>query len=295
MNSIVYQKITDIIIEKLEQGIVPWHRPWNSFGEPINLVTKRPYRGINVFLLLCLGYELPYFLTFKQAKKLGGTIKKGEKSNLVVFYKWLEAKDDKGNVVIQDDGTPKVVPMLRYYHIFNIEQCAYLDPQHIPEVEEREFRPIEKAEQIIRGMPNKPEVQFKRRQACYIPEKDLVEMPGKTSFKSDEELYSTMFHELTHATGHQSRLNRPGITDTAKFGSANYSKEELIAEMGATFLCSEAGIANAIMDNSVAYISNWLSKLRNDKRLVLIAAGAAQKACDYILNKQFNSGENHAN
>jgi antirestriction protein ArdC len=294
MNNQVYEKITDIIIEKLEQGVVPWHKPWNSYGAPINLVSKRSYRGINVFLLMALDYEFPYYLSFKQAKQLGGTIKRGEKAHVVVFYKWLEAQDEQGNTIIKDDGQPKIIPMLRYYNIFNIEQCAYLDPKYIPEFEQHDFQPIEQAESVVQAMPLKPEIQFSKGSACYIPNKDLVMMPSQQAFKSNEELYSTLFHELTHSTGHVSRLCRPGVTDIAAFGSNKYSKEELIAEMGATFLCAEVGIANQTINNSAAYINSWLNKLRNDKRLVLIAAGAAQKACDYILNRKFNNGDDNA-
>jgi antirestriction protein ArdC len=295
MNNQVYEKITDIIIAKLEQGVVPWHKPWNSYGSPVNLVSKRAYRGINVFLLMALDYEFPYYLSFKQAKQLGGTIKRGEKAHVVVFYKWMEATDESGNVIIKDDGQPKIIPMLRYYNIFNIEQCAYLDPKYIPEFEQHDFQPIEKAESIVQTMPHKPEIQFSKGSACYIPNKDLVMMPSQQAFKSNEELYSTLFHELTHSTGHVSRLSRPGVADIAAFGSNKYSKEELIAEMGATFLCAEVGIANQTINNSAAYINSWLNKLRNDKRLVLIAAGAAQKACDYILNSKFNNGDDNAN
>ena len=198
MNNIVYEKITNIIIEKLEQGLVPWQKPWNSYGAPVNLVSKRAYRGINVFLLQSLGYNLPYYLSFKQAKQLGGTIKRGEKANIVVFYKWFEATDNEGNVVIQDNGQPKVIPMLRYYHIFNIEQCAYLDPKYIPDFEKNDFKPIEKSEEIIGKMPQKPGIEFGKGAACYIPSKDLVMMPSREAFKSNEELYSTLFHELAH-------------------------------------------------------------------------------------------------
>ncbi len=292
MNNQVYEKITNIIIEKLEQGVVPWQKPWNGFGAPINLVSKRPYRGINVFLLQALDYEFPYYLSFKQAKQLGGAIKRGEKAHVVVFYKWLEATDDQGETIIQDNGQPKIIPLLRYYHVFNVEQCACLDPKYIPDFEEQSFHPIEDAEAIVNKMPNRPEIQFKGGQACYIPNRDLVMMPVKESFKSNVELYSTLFHELTHATGYITRLNRPGVANVVSFGSETYSKEELIAEMGATFLCSEAGFVNRTVDNSAAYINSWLNKLRSDKKLVLIAAGAAQKACDFILNRNQTEKDN---
>jgi len=283
MNAFVYQKITDAIIDKLEQGIVPWRKPWNDTGLPRSLITKRPYKGINVFLLGSLNYELPYFLSFNQLKNIGGSVRKNEKANLVVFYKWLGAKDEEGNIVLDSKGRPKQIPMLRYYYVFNVEQCSGIDKKHIPEIPKRQFSPIKKAEEIFNDMPYRPRTEYKGSMACYYPSTDMIKMPSLDSFRSDEEIYSTLFHEMVHSTGHKSRLDRKGVTGQASFGSEQYSQEELVAEMGAAFLCAEAGIENTTISNSAAYISNWLGKLRNDKRLVVIAAGAAQKACDYIL------------
>jgi antirestriction protein ArdC len=285
MNS-VYEKITNIIIEKLEQGIVPWHQPWTSAWPPRNLVSKKPYRGINLLLLSDQKYELPYFLTFKQVKRLKGSVLKDEKAHLVVFYKWLEKKDESGNVVLNDEGKTELVPMLKFYYVFNVGQCKDIDSKHIPWQISREFNPIEEAEHIVENMPERPEIIYNRNQACYIPSKDKINMPSKNSFKSDEELYSTLFHELCHSTGHISRLNRKGVTQAAAFGSKVYSQEELVAEMGSAFLCGEAGIENRTIDNSAAYIRGWLSKLKDDKRLLVFAAGAAQKASDFILNRR---------
>ena len=282
----VYERITNIIIEKLEKGIVPWHQPWTSAWPPRNLVTKRPYRGINLLLLSTQKYELPYFLTFKQVKRLNGSVLKDEKAHLVVFYKWLEKKDDKGNVVRNDEGKIETVPMLKHYYVFNIGQCKDIASKHIPWQIESQFNPIKEAEHIVFGMPERPEIIYNSNRACYIPREDKINMPSRKSFISDEELYSTLFHELCHSTGHISRLNRKGVTQAAAFGSKVYSQEELIAEMGAAFLCGEAGIENRTIDNSAAYIRGWLSKLKNDKRLLVFAAGAAQKACDFILDRR---------
>ena len=257
-----------------------------DFGmAPRNLITKKPYRGINLLLLSDLKYELPYFLTFKQVKYLKGSVIKDEKAHMVVFYKWLEKKDDDGNIIVNEEGKVEMVPMLKHYYVFNVGQCKDIASKHIPWQIEGQFNPIEEAEHIANNMPNPPEIRFNTGRACYIPRSDKVNMPPKNSFIADEELYSTLFHELCHSTGHISRLNRKGVTKAAAFGSKVYSQEELVAEMGAAFLCGEAGIANRTIDNSAAYIQGWLSRLKDDRRLLVFAAGAAQKACDFILNR----------
>lgn len=285
MNS-VYNKITEIVISKLEQGVIPWRKPWNDAGMPRNMISKRGYRGINLLLLSCLDYSQPYYLSFNQIKKLDGSVRKGENGHLVVFCKWLEAKDESGNLILNDKGNPKMIPMLRYYYVFNVSQCINIDAKYIPEIPKREFQPIDQAEQIVKGMPQQPRLIYKGGKAYYSPEPDVVTLPVFESFHSDEAIYSTLFHELVHSTGHESRLKRKGVTDRVSFASEQYSQEELIAEMGAAFLCAEAGIENKIIDNAAAYIANWLSKLRDDKRMLVIAAGAAQKACDFILNRK---------
>jgi antirestriction protein ArdC len=289
MNKSVYEKITDIIIRKLEDGVVPWRKPWNGEeGMPRNLITKKAYQGINVFLLSCLGYKSPYFLSFNQAKKLGGSIRRGEQAELVVFYKWVDLVDKENDEPVLDkNGQPKKIPMLRYYYVFNLEQCHGIDPKHVPEIKERHFEPITKADLIVRGMPEIPQIKYGENRASYSPLFDTVNMPAKNSFVSDEEMYSTLFHELVHWTGHESRLKRKGIVESSYFGSEKYSQEELIAEMGSAFLCSTAGIENKTIDNSAAYINAWLSKLKNDKKLIVIAAGQAQKACDFILDTKW--------
>ncbi|MCK4982692.1 MAG: DUF1738 domain-containing protein [Victivallaceae bacterium] len=284
--SLVYEKITNIIIDKLEQGIVPWHQPWTSAWPSRNLISQKPYRGINLLLLSDQKYELPYFLTFKQVKRLNGSVIKDEKAHLVVFYKWLERKDDDGNVVRNAEGKAVLVPMLKFYYVFNVGQCKDIASKHIPWQISREFNPIKEAEHITFGMPDRPEIIYNSNRACYIPREDKINMPARNSFKSNEELYSTLFHELCHSTGHVSRLNRKGVTRAAAFGSKVYSQEELIAEMGSAFLCGESGIENRTIDNSAAYIRGWLSKLKDDKRLLVFAAGAAQKACDFIIGRR---------
>lgn len=266
----VYEKITSIISKKLEEGIIPWHQPWTSSWPPRNLVSQKPYRGINLLLLSGLKYELPYFLTFKQVKYLKGSVMKGEKAHLALYYDWEKMS----------------APKLILYHIFNIGQCKGIASKHIPWQINGEFNSIDEAEYIANGMPSQPQISYDSNRACYIPQTDQIIMPSKKAFSSDEELYSTLFHELCHSTGHESRLNRKGVQRTAAFGSKVYSQEELIAEIGAAILCGQSGIENRTIDNSSEYIRAWFSKFKDDKRMIVFAAGAAQKACDFILDRR---------
>ena len=281
--------ITERIIDKLniaiksiengEIGIAPWKRPWFQAGIPQNLIRKQPYRGINVFLLSALGYASPFFVTYNQAKKLGGKVTKGEKGCPVVFWKWVEMTTDKaGNKL----DKAKKIPFLRYYTVFNTDQCEGFEDK-IPELPTREFHPIADAEKIIDNMPNQPVIEHKEARAFYRPSTDIVNMPKHELFDSDHDYYSVAFHELVHSTGHTSRLNRPEVMDNKMFGNHNYSTEELVAEMGAVYLCNECGIAST-ENNSLAYLHNWLSKLKDDTKMLVIASGRSQKAVDYILN-----------
>ena len=281
-SSLPYEIITNKIIERLEHGTVPWHQPWST-ELPKNLASKREYRGINVFVLGSTGYANPYWLTYKQAKQLGGHIRKGEKSSPVVFWKWLEREQENPDT---GEKEAKNIPLLRYYNVFNIEQCEGIPEDKIPELENtRDFHPIDTAEKTVQDMPQRPIITHNEAQAYYRPSADVVNMPPAESFLSDEEYYSTLFHELTHSTGHESRLKRLNTDKLAAFGSKDYSQEELVAEMGAAFLSGHCQIENRTIDNSAAYIQGWLRKLKNDKRLVVFAAAQAQKAADFILGE----------
>ena len=272
----VYKIITDRVITLLEAGTVPWQRPWGGESQrPRNLVSDKPYRGINVFLLSAAAYESPYWLTYRQAAERGGYVKKGEHGLPCVFYNWQERVDEKS-------GEVERRPFLRYYTVFNVQQCDDLRYPVLAQPEST-FEPIDRCEHIVQGMPQAPTIEHGFTQACYVPTRDAVQMPARERFCNEESYYSALFHELVHSTGHSSRLKRPGITERPAFGSPQYSREELIAEMGATFLCGQAGIENAIVDNSAAYIASWLKRLRSDSRLVVQAAGQAQKAADWIL------------
>ena len=270
-----YQVVTDKVIELLEKGTVPWQMPWKQSMEPTNFVSGRQYSGINRFLLSIMGFASPYWLTLRQANQLGGRIKGGQQSMPVVFWNWIEVED-------KETGEIKEKPFLKYYRVFNAEQTTGITFPDL-NIDQTEFTPIERCVNIVSGMHGAPEIQHEMQSAWYSPARDIINMPKPESFDQPEEYYSTLFHELTHSTGHKDRLARESLTAKAKFGTTKYGKEELIAEMGATFLCSEAGIDNTTINNSAAYIEGWLKRLRKDASIVVQAASQAQKAVDHIL------------
>src|SRR5438552_1010716 len=209
-----YQIITEKIIEQLEKGAVPWRKPWRTIL-PQNLVSKKEYRGINSILLNCFPFEHPYFLTFKQAKTLGGNVRRGEKGLPIVFWQFLE-----------DEETEEKFPLLRYYTVFNVAQC---DGIAVPKLPNHNDEPIEECERIVSGMPNPPDIEFGGNQAFYVPSRDLITIPARQRFDNAEEFYSTLLHEMAHSTGHISRLNRKGIHESGVgFGTEVYSQEELV-------------------------------------------------------------------
>ncbi len=275
MKSDVYQVVTDRIIRLLEAGTVPWHRPWKGGHQaPQNFISRKAYRGINLFLLNATGYTCPFWLTFKQVQSLNGRVKKGEKSFPVVFWKILEDAEN---------GETKKITFLRYHSVFNVAQCEGITIPASPETNGT-FQPIEKCEQVVTNMPRRPAIEHGGGRACYSPLADKVSLPESKSFESSEAYYGTLFHELTHATGHVSRLNRKEVTDPSQYGSNLYSREELVAEMGAAFLYGHSGIENTTLNQSASYIQHWLERLRDDRKLVVHAAAQAQKACDFILD-----------
>ena len=275
----VYDIITERVTALLEQGTIPWRKPWKvQTGLPRNLVSKKVYRGINVFLLHAMHYESPFWLTFHQAQQLGGNIRKGEKSCPVVFWK-QNAIEDKAT------GEQVKIPLLRYYHVFNLSQCEGMDklPDTLP------TGATTKPAEIVAQMPQRPEIKHAMAKAFYSPAEDFVGMPNPERFENEANYFSVLFHELIHATGHKSRLNRATTTGHAGFGSDEYSREELIAEMGAAFLCGQADIAERTVENSAAYLKGWLEQLQNDKMLIVQAAAQAQKAADFILGTKFEA------
>src|SRR5579875_2749714 len=285
----VYSIVTEKIVNLLQSGVVPWRRPWTSTGLPRNLITKKPYRGINYFLLSASKFVSPFWLTMRQANELGGSIRKGEESTIVTFWKIDDAKQNETeelDVEPKDEKNRRRF-VLRFYRVWNLEQCilpqAVLDK--LPKMETHQHDQIEAVEKIIAGMPNPPEIVRGGSKALYSPITDRITLPPRELFISAEEEAATETHELIHSVGHEKRLAREGICEAAPFGSPVYSKEELCAELGAAYLCAEAGISNAVIANQAAYVAGWLKKLRDDRKLLIHAAAQAQRAADFILNR----------
>ncbi len=273
----VYQMVTDRIIEELEKGVIPWNKPWTGVRSgAYNRISKKPYSLINQMLLKHNGE----YATFKQWQQLGGHIRKGEKSEIIVFWKIYEKEttNDNGEKEIQK------IPMLRYYNVFHISQVDGVEPLQEPF---NDVKPIESADKVIIDYVAREHIDFqeiKSDKAFYNPSHDKVVVPLKEQYKNINEYYSTTFHELTHSTGHKTRLDRLTDNKVAAFGSETYSKEELIAEIGSTTILNTLGIeTNSTFKNSVAYIQSWLQVLKNDNKFIVSAAGKAEKAVNYIL------------
>ena len=273
--------VTNLIVERLEAGVIPWQMPWKSGGAiPRNLVSKKGYRGFNFWYLLSFGFERPFFLTFNQVKMLGGSVKKGSKSYQVVFWKLLDMENK--------DGTKEQIPMLRYYRVFHIDDVEGIAEDKIPATgnHDHDFNPIEACEKLVTNWKDAPTIRYGQTRAAYAPYCDEILMPDPKTFFEDEKFYSVLFHEMTHSTGHRKRLNRHEKFKDHQFGSRDYSQEELVAEMGAAYLCGLCGIENKTIDNSAAYIQNWLGKLKSDNKFIIQVSSHAQKAVDYILENQ---------
>ncbi|ACV63264.1 domain of unknown function DUF1738 [Desulfofarcimen acetoxidans DSM 771] len=277
--STIYQMVTDEIIKKLEAGTIPWQQPWRD-TRAVNWKTQKPYRGINALLL-----DFGEYLTFKQVQEAGGKVKKGAKSHIVVFWKWIE---------IEKNGQLEKIPFLRYYRVFELSQTEGLKSRR-KETETFEHDPIEAAEKIIdESYQSRPRITFAPGEAYYSPLTDSISIPAINEYRKPEEYYSTLFHEAIHSTGHKIRLNRASLTEMAALGSEIYSKEELVAEIGAAMLCGTVGIENNTIENSAAYIQSWLCVLKKDIRIVVLAAGQAQKAADYILGNKESERDGEA-
>lgn len=288
----VYEVINDRIMALLDKGVVPWRRPWRSAGgstDPVNS-RGRKYRGLNRLVLAAVamldGYESRVWLTYRQAEALGGKVRKGEKGTAVIFWKQLEVADPDA------PNGKKTIPLLRYFTVFNFDQTEGVTlPKSLQSKAAEaltEHDAIGAAEAIVAGMPNPPKVtETESDRAFYVPLLDAVTVPLRGQFAKVEEFYSTLFHELAHSTGHETRLNRKGSADVShQFGSAPYAKEELVAEMTNAFLSAESGIDPETLDNSAAYIASWKKALADDPKVLVQAASAAQKAADYILNRE---------
>lgn len=276
----VYDMVTDRIIAELEKGKIPWEKPWTGVRSgAYNRITKRPYSLLNQMLLQHRGE----YATFKQWQDLGGHVRKGEKSEIVVFWKIFESKEtnpDTGEIEI------KKIPLLRYYNVFHISQVEGVEPLTEEQLND-EVEPIEAGDRIIADYITREHLNFiecKSNKAYYSPSNDTVVVPLKEQFQLINEWYSTTFHELSHSSGHKSRLNRLQTNAIASFGSEDYSREELCAEISSATLMSIAGIETPkTFRNSTAYIQNWLQVLRNDNKFIVSASSKAEKAVNYIL------------
>ncbi len=237
-----------------------------------------PYRGINVWTLGGQGYGSPHWLTWKQIHERDGRVLKGERSTPVVFWKQLE--------VASEDGEARRVPLARLYNVWNLEQCEGIEAPDEPAAHRTPGDPLAAAKRIVDGMPDPPTIKVAGLRAFYQPSEDLVQVPFASRFASEDAWYATLFHELGHATGHEKRLHRPDVMRRDELGPTDLSREELVAEFTSSYLCAEAGIAPAIIENQAAYIDNWTRVLQDDRRALVVAAGAAQRAADHILDRQ---------
>lgn len=303
----IYEKITNKIIGMLDKGVIPWQKPWkgsNSF--PLSYSTKKEYTGINSMLLAIEQEEIAnklglpisrLWFTFKQANELGGKVKKGSSAKMVIFWKkkTYNSKDSDGNIERDSNGDPieKSISFLRYYKVFNYNEIEFpeeviekIKKYDIKETEDKNNNKIEKAENIINNYLKRENIEIiESNKAAYNIGVDKIKMPNIDKFDSSDHYYSTFFHEAVHSTGASKRLNREEVVKSDGFGQANYSKEELIAEFGASYLCGITGINNeAVTKNNIAYIQGWLSALKNDKRMIISASGKAQHASNYILD-----------
>ena len=276
----VYQLVTDRIIAELEKGHIPWKKPWTGVrAGAYSHVTGKPYSLLNQLMLMKPGE----YITYKQAVARGGNVRKGEKSQIVVFWKPLEVVKEN------DDGSKEkqMIPILKYYNVFHIDQCEGIKPRFAPE-DLKPVDPIDEAETVLSDYSNRSGCRIrneKQDRAFYRPTSDCIVLPMREQFPEIAEYYSTAFHEATHSTGHASRLNR--LNTSAFFGSEDYSKEELIAEMGSAILMNELGIETPdTFRNSAGYIQGWLKALKDDSRLIVSAAGKAEKAVHLILNME---------
>ncbi len=270
----VYEIVTDRILDSLKAGVVPWRKPW-SCSAPKNIVSGRDYRGINVLLLQSTPFLSPFWMTFRQAKALGGAVKSGVRGTPIVYWNVRDTDET--------EGKKRSRAFLRHFTVFNLEQCEGIEA---PAVGVRpSFNPIEECEKVVVTYKDGPRIAHGGDRAFYLPAHDLVQLPPQGSFDRTEEYYCTLFHELVHSSGAAHRLARKALLDGVKFASHAYSKEELVAEIGAAFLCAHTGIAPQTCENSHAYISFWMSALIGDCRMVIEASSHAAKAVDLIVGK----------
>lgn len=294
MNQDIYSQVTDRIISLLQQGVVPWKSPYLSkVGLPRNFSTGRAYQGINIFLLGCQRFTSPYFLTFLQAKELGGYVRKGERGSMVVKYGTYQKAEGHNSQGAADEAETR-----RYLKSYTVFHASQVEGVEFPKLEDLPDLPITdktaRARAIVEGMPLAPEIREGSAVPCYRKRTDSVHMPERGFFTSEEAYYAVLFHELVHSTGHSSRLARPSLLENKGMHAEEdtsrkvYAEEELVAEMGASFLTAQAGIIEGELENSAAYLQSWITALKSKdaKGWIIRAASQAQKAANFILNIQ---------
>ena len=276
----VYEMVTARIIAELEKGNIPWEKPWTGVRSgAFNRISKKPYSLLNQMLLQHSGE----YATFKQWSELGGHIRKGEKSEIVVFWKLQPYEDENAD----GEKIIKQIPLLRYYNVFHVSQVDGIEPK---ELDLNEFEPIEEAERIKTEYMTREHLRILEKltdKAFYSPAFDYIQVPCKEQYRNVEEFYSTLFHEMVHSTGHKTRLDRLESGANTHFGTESYSKEELVAEIGSASIMNLLGIETKnSFRNSSAYIQGWLRRLRGDKKFIVSASSKAEKAVKYIMNEQ---------
>ncbi len=290
MSRDIYSEVTSRIIAQLEQGVIPWQSPYFSkVGFPKNFASGKSYRGINVFLLASFRYTSPYFLTYKQAQELGGHVRKGEHGAFVIKYGAYTKDGDQAPAPVEAEALRRYLKAYTVFHASQIDGISFPPTDALPELPA--IAACDRAREMVSGMPNPPKFEEGSAVPCYRRSADCVRMPERRFFRSEEAYFSTLFHELTHATGHESRLARKSLLENQGIeaeGEARkvYAEEELVAEMGASFLSAHAGIIEAEVLNSASYLRGWIDALKTSdaKGWIIRAASQAQKAADYIAN-----------
>lgn len=290
----VYDRVNQQILEALAKGVVPWRQPWTAPAAFLhrNARTGHPYRGLNIFLLAlqqaASGYASPLWLTYRQAFEAGGYVKPLERGTTVIFWKPIP-RDPKAPGREDDeeaeDAPRRSYPTLRYYTVFNVAQCAELRPERLQPVDNAQrftFSPLEQGDRIVGGYLGGPEIVHGGGLACYDRVRDRVTLPRPEDFHSVPQYYAALFHELAHSTGHEKRLNRRTINGFRHYGDDLYAREELVAEMGSAFLQGQAGI-DGLLPASASYIAGWMRRIQNEPKLLVVAAGQAQRASEWIL------------
>lgn len=291
----IMDQIVGTIVSKLKDGVVPWQKPWHSGGRPgRNVIYNKPYRGVNWFITALSDYSCSYWLTFNQAKQLGGHVKRGQKGTRLVFVNWKE---------IERGDTKHQIPIFGSTVVYNLMQCE-LPHTNLPMYAVTELtssvdvpplgedQRLIKAETIVEEYTDCPLITHNDNKAYYQPNIDTINMPAFSNFRTAHDYYATLFHEMIHSTGAQDRLNRKEITNSqTTFGSYDYGVEELVAEMGSTRLCWQAGIYDHTIDQSASYIDNWIKAITEKPSILVTAAARAEAAAEYVLGIQGDEDE----